>query len=332
MAINFGMPYKGSKSKIARDLIGIIPSGERFVDVFAGGCAMSHAALLAGRWKSVLANDITDTPQFFVDALQGKYKDRNEWISREDFFRLKDSDPFVRYCYSFGNGGTTYLYSKEIEPIKKALHYAVVYQDFRLIDEINPKIKEFIKGKTITEKRVWLRGVTRNLIPGAQYLKELPYKWSPKCKGTNIVAPVNAINKTFKINITEKGRGNQQYICCDSLTFLEHLDRFERIQSLERPGETIIARKGDYRTLKVQLGDVLYCDPPYKGATGYNGQGFDSEAFYDWACSQSVPVYISEYDMPRDRFLKVWEKKVSSRISAKGGDYAFERLYVPRKK
>lgn len=311
MAVNFGMPYKGSKSKIARDLIGIIPSGERFVDVFAGGCAMSHAALLAGRGKSVLANDITDTPQFFVDALKGKYKDRNEWISREDFFRLKDSDPFVRYCYSFGNNGKDYLYSREIEPYKKACHYATVFDDWTLLQQLCPEVAGYA--------RISLKGITD--------IKVRRLHFGP--------AVVRALKMLKVPGIIER---NPMYKSVRARQLLEsqQLERFQRIESLERFQRLerfpIRARKGDYRTLRVQPGDVLYCDPPYKGTGGYNGQEFDHEAFYDWACSQSVPVYISEYDMPRDRFLKVWEKKVPSRISAKGGDYAFERLYVPRKK
>ncbi|MBR0083064.1 MAG: DNA adenine methylase [Bacteroidales bacterium] len=319
MAVNFGMPYKGSKSKIARDLIGIIPSGERFVDVFAGGCAMSHAALLAGRWKNVLANDITDTPQFFVDVLQGKYKDRNEWISREDFFRLKDSDPFVRYCYSFGNDGKTYMYSQEIEPYKKARHYATVFDDWTLLQQLCPEVAGYA--------RISLKGITdikaRRLHFGPAVVRALKMLKDPG------IIERNPLYKSVRTSQYTQCRG---LISLERLERLQNLERLERLQSLKRPVGTITARKGDYRTLKVQPGDVLYCDPPYKDTTGYNGQEFDNEAFYDWACAQTVPVYISEYDMPRDRFLKVWEKKVQSQISAKGGDYAFERLYVPRKK
>ena len=32
-----GMPYKGSKSKIAEDIIKCLPSAEYFVDLFGGG-------------------------------------------------------------------------------------------------------------------------------------------------------------------------------------------------------------------------------------------------------------------------------------------------------
>lgn len=55
--MNYGLPYMGSKNKIAKDIINILPSGSRFVDLFAGGCAMTHAAILSGKYKSFLVND-----------------------------------------------------------------------------------------------------------------------------------------------------------------------------------------------------------------------------------------------------------------------------------
>ena len=40
--MNYGMPYKGSKSGIAERLIEILPSAETFVDAFAGGYEMAN--------------------------------------------------------------------------------------------------------------------------------------------------------------------------------------------------------------------------------------------------------------------------------------------------
>ena len=315
MSVNFGLPYMGSKSKIAADLIRLIPSGERFVDVFAGGCAMTHAAMLAGRWKEHLANDITGTPEFFVDVMSGKYNGETRWISREDFFRLKDTDPFVRFCFSFGNNGKDYIYSQTIEPYKKACHYVIFFDDWtdfqRLCPEVCMSVKKALEGiKDIKQRRLML--------------------------GPAVIGALKTMNRP---DIVKK---NPLYKSCHKkmvhgtnpdATYLESLERLERLQSLQSLDGRIHARKGDYRTLEVKPGDVLYCDPPYKGTAGYNGQEFDHEAFYDWACSQNVPVYISEYSMPADRFLKIWGKKAVSRLSQKGIEgYACECLFVPRKR
>nr|DAO04051.1 MAG TPA: hypothetical protein [Caudoviricetes sp.] len=71
-------------------------------------------------------------PTLFMDALQGKYANDTRWISREDFFRLRDTGPYVAMVWSFGNNMRDYLYSKEIEPLKKAIHYALFFSDYSL--------------------------------------------------------------------------------------------------------------------------------------------------------------------------------------------------------
>jgi adenine-specific DNA methylase len=119
---NYGLPYMGSKSKIADWVVSHLPSSNVFVDLFAGGCAITHCAMKHNRWSKYIANDITDAPRLFLDAVNGKYKNEDRWIGREDFFRLKDTDPYVRICWSFGNDQSAYMYSPEVERFKKHLH------------------------------------------------------------------------------------------------------------------------------------------------------------------------------------------------------------------
>ena len=45
----FGVGYMGSKNKIVKALILQLPSAKYFVDLFAGGCAMTHGAMLSGK-------------------------------------------------------------------------------------------------------------------------------------------------------------------------------------------------------------------------------------------------------------------------------------------
>ena len=132
----YGIPYQGSKNAIAAHIVAeFLPPSACLVDIFAGGCAITHAALEAGFHK-VIANDISDAPELFAAAARGEYKNEKRWISREDFARLKNNDAYVRYCWSFGNNGDSYMYSVEIEPWKKALHYARVLGDRSLLRDI----------------------------------------------------------------------------------------------------------------------------------------------------------------------------------------------------
>ncbi len=135
--MKYGLPYKGSKNKLAERIVRLLPKRTHLVDLFCGGCAVSHAALLMGKYEHIHINDINwMCPTLFIDALNGKYNDENRWISREDFFRLKDTDPYVAVVWSFGNNLHTYLYSKEIEPLKKAIHYAMFFSDYSLGKEL----------------------------------------------------------------------------------------------------------------------------------------------------------------------------------------------------
>jgi len=325
--INYGLPYMGSKSKIAADLIRMIPSGARFVDVFAGGCAMTHAALLAGRWDAVLANDITDTPALFVAAVNGQIND-DRWISRAEFFALKDKDPLIRAVWSFGNQGDTYLYGEEIEPYKRACHYAIFFDDWAPLRELCPEIvgacRMALKGKTDRKaRRLAFSPAT------VRALRKLP-------AATIQANPLYRSVKKTQID-TGVSRGLVQNLeRLERLESLQSAEALERLEGLEKNAIHIESRRGDYRDLELKAGDVLYCDPPYKGTTGYNGTGFDHEAFYTWAearAAEGFKVYISEYDMPADRFLCVWRKAVVSRMSQKGIDgYMEERLYIPRQK
>ena len=121
MAKAYGVPYMGSKNSIAPWIVEHLQRAEVLVEPFAGGCAVTHCALEADAFERFVCNDIADAPQLFVDAIAGKYADEERWISREDFNMFKDADPYIRYCWSFGNNGRNYLYSREIEGVKKAM-------------------------------------------------------------------------------------------------------------------------------------------------------------------------------------------------------------------
>lgn len=136
--MNYGLPYKGSKNAIAEKVVSLFPKRKHFYDLFCGGCAITHKALLDGKFETYTINDINaDCPTLFEQAIKGKYKDEKRWISKEDFKNSKE--PYVRFCWSFGNNLKNYLYGEVVEPWKKALHYARVFNDFTLLEEMGIK-------------------------------------------------------------------------------------------------------------------------------------------------------------------------------------------------
>ena len=107
--MSFGLNYMGSKNRIAPELIRKLPVGKRLIDLFGGGFAVAHCAALAGKWRTVLYNDVNPlVVQLVKDALAGKYDEgvfKPEFISRERFFAEKDTCGYVKWGWSFGGNG-----------------------------------------------------------------------------------------------------------------------------------------------------------------------------------------------------------------------------------
>ena len=110
------MPWMGSKSDIAWQVVNAIPKGETFVDLFFGGGAITHAAMVSKRWDNFIANDILGTPDIFIKAVRGELKGYDRFVSRSEF--KASDDIVVKMLWSFGNDLKSYLWSPENERLK----------------------------------------------------------------------------------------------------------------------------------------------------------------------------------------------------------------------
>lgn len=163
----YGLPYMGSKSKIVKHIVPLLPNANTFVDLFAGGGAVTHYAMTTAKYKHFVFNDINPLmPKAFGMALNGEFENETRWISREDFFRLRDTDPYVAICFSFGNNLSTYMYNKDIEPIKEAYHYAVFFGDYSLEKErMGIDFTPLEKCPTIEDKYTLLKRIVKSTPP-----------------------------------------------------------------------------------------------------------------------------------------------------------------------
>ena len=308
MRRKYGVSYKGSKSKIVDKLAEVIPYRgiDNFYDLFAGGCAVTHKMYLEGRYKHYYANDIDGQAlRLFCDGLKGKYANETRWISREDFFNLKDCDPYVSCCWSFGNNQRDYLYSRAIEPYKKACHYAIVFGDFALLKDLYPDVgaacEITLNGIVdIHERRIKFRSVI----------------------GCKLAERSNS-------GLLRMSQEND----VDRLESLERLERLQSLESLERL-ESFEYSVSDYRAVEIKPNSVIYADIPYISTNTYDGtssvvQPFNHEEFYDWCCKQKELVLISEYYMPADRFTKVWSTNHVQSLCATKTSSVQECLFVP---
>lgn len=289
------MPYTGSKNAVAEWVIEHLPPAENFVDLFCGGCAVTHCAMLSGKYRYFIANDIvSDITQFFVECMQGLHtpETHKEFITSEQFHKLKHTDTYVSVIWSFGNNRTDYIYAQNIEHIKHAFHNAIFFGDYTDLKALDIKCET---DKTeIYDRYIELK---------------------------------NKIVKTHKndFEFTEKFRLLQHL---ENLGGIMRCQVLERLESLER----LEILNGDYQSVKIPENSVIYCDIPYKGTRTkqYNkGADFDYERFYKWAAEQDN-IYISEYAMP-EPFIEVANIEKTVLCANYNGLTATERLYTNEK-
>ena len=272
--MRYGIPYVGSKNKIAEKIIDKLPPAKHFYDLFGGGGAMTHCALMSGKYEFVHYNEFNPLVfKAFKMAINGEFKGENRWISKEDFERLKDSDPYVACCFSFGNDFKTYCYAIDREPFKKAVHYSIFFDD-------NSLLKEYINLKDFKYS-------SENLKERRLELQRFFNKLSIETKRDN-----NLFKLLFRANGSLK----------DITESLERLERLQSLESLNNRGRVLLSNLS-YENVSIESESVIYCDPPYLKAIKmkrYNNSDFNHNSFYDWARKQNN-IFISEYTMPDER-------------------------------
>ena len=113
--MTYGAPYMGSKNMIAKGIIELLPSGHRFVDLFAGGCAMTHAALASGKYDCALTNDKFPVRgvDLFKMAVNGEFDDPKylRIVGYDEFYERRYIDPWMIAIFGF-NTTTSYFAGK----------------------------------------------------------------------------------------------------------------------------------------------------------------------------------------------------------------------------
>ena len=159
MRKNYGLPYMGSKNKLAEEIVNFLPQKKVLVDLFGGGGAISVCASQSGKYEKIIYNELNSLiSETFQKAINGDYENERRWVSREEFEKLKKTDGYVAICFSFSNNCNTYMYGPKIEPYKRAYHYAIIFDDFGPFnelfdDETTEKIKKSVEGITDLKDR-----------------------------------------------------------------------------------------------------------------------------------------------------------------------------------
>lgn len=241
--MRYGIGYKGSKSRIARDICEALPPGSRLIDLFGGGGSISHCGAESGKWGRVVYSDHEPSIVALVSALfNGDFRSKVgqfDWVSRDRFYAEKDTNPVIRWVWSFGNNGQSYLYGANLEPQKEAIHRAIVDKVY---------LKTFLD-------------ITGGAVPFYHHtIEERKGDWLRFCRMC-----LHSVDR-FRVPHLER------------LTNLHkvNLDQFSHDSRIE-----CLCR--DYSEYEYREGDIVYCDPPYAKTKCDSYAGFDNKAFWDWA-------------------------------------------------
>ena len=363
MKRNYGIPYMGSKNRIAKKIIDFLPSGETLVDLFGGGGAITDCANESNKWEHIIYNELNELPyKCFLKALSGEYENEDRWISRQDFINLKDTDEYVACCFSFGNNFRSYMYNEKIEPYKRAYHYAVALDDFKPLSELFDKetvdmLKKSVEGETNKkQRRLKFAHALGNYIIGLSKDAEVRKTVQPFDTYVGNVLQTQQRKERLdslkkSVNVFETCVGNVLQHCekkerLDNLkksvnltgtncrNTLQSYEKKERLDNLKKEQvDNITFFNKDYRDVPIPKNAVIYCDIPYKNTATYNKETFDYESFYSWCeekAQQGYKVYISEYAMPEDRFECVKEINSTSSFAQTKKTKVIEKIFVPK--
>lgn len=280
-----GIPYMGSKRKLAAELVYIIrqrhPEADNFYDVFGGGGgAISFEA--RRHFKNVYYNELDTAIANLMRHLQTNDIPEKwyEPVTREEFHEITKDDTayagMVKTCWSFGHSFTSYLWGEEIEEDKLLLHELCVKNTPELIGKAEKKfdisLPKKLQGKTVRARRLCLRKILNAEIRATESTD---------------------LERVERLKI---------------MKCLEVLQRIERLNEVIGKDRIAVTNK-DYRDLEFKPNSVIYCDPPYEGTASYQKDiiddvgrrpAFNHDDFNKWALSQDIPVYVSEYNAPKD--------------------------------
>ena len=296
-----GLPYIGSKKKIAKKLIEIIKQNfgtdKTIYDLFGGGGAITLECKLQG--LDVVYNDIDPIPGLMIQKILSEDREYIKTLicSREEFFQIRDKedktidDHLKLLINSFGNNCKTYLYSKKHSDIKYKL------------------------GKEIIEKHDCFYGYKqtktfKEFVEDEENFNSLDWNKRPE-----------------KLQVLEVMQRLEQL---ERLQQLERLKQLENIQDIEANKEIEFHNK-DYREFSDIKNSIMYLDPPYEDVNKvYKYNSLNYEDFYSWCkeMSEDNIVLISGYNMPDD-FEKVYEfRKAKSTFQGGHHKNKYEKLFM----
>ncbi len=302
------IPYMGSKSKLAVDIVQFIanqnPNAKHFYDLFGGGGSISVEAIKSRRFNKVYYNELNTGVTNLMRKIkaEGITYEFYSWVSREEFNEYKNGNDwwsgFIKSCWSFGNNQKDYLYSKDIEYWKKALH-TICFCD---------TVEDVIVNFRVLEKRVFKKPTDYTIF-------------FDDSKASDLLKLPKGSQRRYKLKNCILGRSKR----LESLESLERLERLESLESLQRL-ESLEISNLSYEDVKITTPiheTVIYCDPPYKSTSKYQ-KDINHDLFLEWVKKSPYKIYVSSYDFDLP-IVKSFSHR--STLSATANNKVVENLY-----
>jgi hypothetical protein len=230
--------------------------------------------------------------ELIKDAIAGKYsyeRFKPEWVAREMFFERKHYCAYTRIVWSFGNDQGYYLYNKKREPYKRALHQAVVFNEFDDTAKNVLGITSWPTGLSIKERRLMVSNVVHKKHSSHSLIGKLPMR-------------------------------------LQHLEGLERLQKLEHIKQTDRLTMTALSyEEVPIKPNSVLYCDPPYKRTErYHGSLGK--LEFNHDRFWDWVRHCPHPVYVSEYSAP-DFMTELASFKHKKSLSSFGNTDSIEKLF-----
>jgi len=313
---NYRMPYKGSKNKIADQLIDkmleIKPNAKYFVDFFGGGASMSFKAMQKG--LNVIYNDKDKRTVELLKLIKGRIvkgerseyglfpKEYYNFVSMEDFKNnINDNTAYAGFlgcCYSFGNDFKYYFCSKEKEEYKKLLHNVIVFNCKLSLELFNKKYNFNINlsdKDTIKERRLDIIKLERlqqlEQLERLESLEQLPR--SESLEQLQQLQQLEQLERLESLGQLPRSESLEQ------LPGLPQLPGLEQLEILNLSYDELLKYYFNFKDEDV----ILYCDPPYRETSSYQ-LAFDYDNFINYLTKSNYTFFVSEYCI--ENFIEVF--------------------------
>ena len=329
MIHKLGMPYQGSKRKLAKPIVDKIladnPGTKYVFDLFGGGGAMSFELLQRPGIKLVVYNELNTGVVELLKDIQstGVTSKYYQWIDRETFNANKNKNDwlggFCKVLWSFGNAQTCYLFGKPIEYNKRLAHLMIVNKDKDALLEL-ANILEIDIPKNILD----IESINNRRLKFSSIAREN--------------------RKRFDLEQLQNLQNLQQLQQLQRLERLEQLQQLQQLERLEQLQHNIKKQPSLLDEQHLYLDDldiqnksfenviidtpvaetIIYLDPPYKGTREYEKK-LNHDLLVDYINNSRYKIYMSSYN---SRLRCIAEYSHRCTLSATANNKVTEKLFV----